>query len=72
VEQQQEMHQQQDEHDRLGVAGPRALNGYQTPSPGPHTAYLRGYSLKEVGAFLGISPCSGQNAAYTALATNPG
>jgi RNA polymerase sigma-70 factor (ECF subfamily) len=57
VEQQQELHQQQDEHDQRGIAALQAL----ARLPDAHRQaltlhYLSGYSLKEVGAFLGISP----------------
>jgi RNA polymerase sigma factor (sigma-70 family) len=59
VEQQQEMHQQQDEHDRLGVAALRALARLSDAHRQALTLhYLSGYSLKEVGAFLGISPAA--------------
>jgi len=59
VEQQQELHQQQDEHDRLGVAALRALERLSDSHRQALTLhYLSGYSLKEVGAFLGISPAA--------------
>src|SRR6266545_189510 len=59
VEQQQEMYQQQDEHDRLGVAALRALERLSDTQRQALTLhYLSGYSLKEVGAFLGISPAA--------------
>ena len=39
VEQQQELHQQQDEHDRLGVASPAVVGtAVRRSSPGLHTA----------------------------------
>ena len=59
VEQQQELHQQQDEHDRLGVAALRSLERLSDSHRQALTLhYLSGYSLKEVGAFLGISPAA--------------
>ena len=59
VEQQQELHQQQDEHDRLGVAALRSLERLSDTHRQALTLhYLSGYSLKEVGAFLGISPAA--------------
>jgi RNA polymerase sigma factor (sigma-70 family) len=59
VEQQQELHQQQDEHERLGVAALRALERLSDAHRQALTLhYLSGYSLKEVGAFLGISPAA--------------
>jgi RNA polymerase sigma factor (sigma-70 family) len=59
VEQQQELHQQQDEYDRLGVAALRSLERLSDTHRQALTLhYLSGYSLKEVGAFLGISPAA--------------
>ena len=59
VEQQQELHQQQDEHDRLGVAALRSLERLSdSHRQALSLHYLSGYSLKEVGAFLGISPAA--------------
>jgi RNA polymerase sigma factor (sigma-70 family) len=59
VEQQQELHQQQDEHDRLGVAALQALERLSDTHRQALTLhYLSGYSLKEVGTFLGISPAA--------------
>jgi len=59
VEQQQELHQRQDEHDQLGVAALRSLERLSDKHRQALTLhYLSGYSLKEVGAFLGISPAA--------------
>ena len=59
VEQQQELYQQQDEHDRLGVAALRSLERLSdSHRQALSLHYLSGYSLKEVGAFLGISPAA--------------
>ena len=58
VEQQQELHQQQDEHDRLGVAALGVGTTVRHPSPALTLHYLSGYSLKEIGTFLGISPAA--------------
>jgi len=59
AEQQQELRQQQDEHDQLGVAALQALKRLSDTHRQALTLhYLSGYSLKEVGAFLGISPAA--------------
>jgi len=57
VEQQQELQHQQDYHERLGVAALQALQTLSEKNRQVLTLYyLSGYSLKELGALLGISP----------------
>jgi RNA polymerase sigma factor (sigma-70 family) len=56
MEQQQELRQQQDYQDRLGVAALQALGALSEKNRQAITLYyLGGHSLKEVGAFLGTS-----------------
>jgi RNA polymerase sigma factor (sigma-70 family) len=57
VEQQQELRHQQDYHERLGAAALQALQTLSEKNRQVITLYyLSGYSLKELGALLGISP----------------
>jgi RNA polymerase sigma factor (sigma-70 family) len=57
AEQQQELRHQQDYHERLGVAALQALATLSEKNRQVITLYyLSGYSLKELGALLGISP----------------
>jgi RNA polymerase sigma factor (sigma-70 family) len=57
VEQQQELRHQQDYHERLGAAALQALQTLSEKNRQVLTLYyLSGYSLKELGAVLGISP----------------
>jgi RNA polymerase sigma factor (sigma-70 family) len=56
VEQQQELAQQQDEQERLGTAALQALGRLSETSRQVLTLhYLSDYSLKDIGAFLGVS-----------------
>src|SRR6266571_746310 len=57
AEQQQELRHQQDYHERLGAAALQALQTLSEKNRQVLTLYyLSGYSLKELGAVLGISP----------------
>src|SRR2546428_63565 len=57
AEQQQELRHQQDDHERLGAAALQALQTLSEKNRQVLTLYsLSGYSLKELGALLGISP----------------
>jgi RNA polymerase sigma factor (sigma-70 family) len=59
VEQQQELQHQQDYHERLGVAALQALQTLSEKNRQVLTLYyLSGYSLKELGTLLGISPAT--------------
>ena len=59
VEAQQEWQQQQDYRERLRLAALQALGALSDTSRQAITLhYLSGYSLKEVAAFLGISPAA--------------
>jgi RNA polymerase sigma factor (sigma-70 family) len=59
AEQQQELRHQQDYHERLGAAALQALQTLSEKNRQVLTLYyLSGYSLKELGALLGISPAT--------------
>jgi adenylate cyclase len=59
VDEQCEFYVQQDYHDRLGMAALHALGSLSEKNRQAITLhYLAGYSLKEVGVFLGTSPAA--------------